>query len=71
MSYQGTQITAARTYRLGVAPRQAKERRRRADYLLSSGAATLLAIAAAWYAGDVEAAKAELYRRQRARKETS
>ena len=69
MSYQGTQITASRAYRLGVAPRQAKDRRR-AEYLLGTGAATLAAIASAWYAGDVEAAKAELYRRLSARKET-
>jgi hypothetical protein len=61
MSYEGTQITAARAYRLGRAPAQAKDRRRRAEYLLGTGRATLLALAAAWYGGDVDTAKAELY----------
>lgn len=68
MGYRGVQITTARAYRLGIAPATAQNRRRAARTLLRRGAATLGAVAQAWYGGDVAAAKAEIYASERRRR---
>lgn len=61
MGWQGTQITSRRAFRLGPPPATAQERRWQAHRLLSRGRATLGAYAVAWYGGDVEQARAEIY----------
>jgi hypothetical protein len=47
--------------RLGPKPQTRAERRKRADDLMSTGAVGLSALAAAWYAGNVGAARADIY----------
>lgn len=54
-------VTTRQARRLGSTPATPADRRRRADYLMSIGAATWAAIVAAWYAGDDAAVRAEVY----------
>jgi hypothetical protein len=51
-------IPARQSYRLGLPP---PDRRAAARALLARGEATLAAVAHAWFAGDMDAAKAEIY----------
>lgn len=59
-----TQIVARDAGQLGPAPEREAARRARASVLLGTGRVTLAAIAQAWYAGDVAAARAEIYPRR-------
>jgi len=56
-----TRETTRQTRRLGPRPGRQAERRRLAKRLLGRGAVSLSAVALAWYAGDVAAARADLY----------